>query len=135
MNSFPDSLKCVLLPARLYTRKFSACGHFGRFSFMLAVSPVLQNPKVWVAEAAGKCEITQAQHNEVYACSFVRQMFRRICRVSQAISCNKSSICIAFKIMLSFFKYSGICRIHITCTIALWINLLFPSSFWISLPF
>lgn len=49
---------------------------------MLAVSPVLQNPKVWEAEAAGKCEITQAQHNEVYACSFVRQMFRRICRVT-----------------------------------------------------
>lgn len=42
---------------------------------MLAVSPVLRNPKVCVAEAAGKCEITQAQHNEVYACSFVRQMF------------------------------------------------------------
>lgn len=96
---------------------------------MLAVSPVLQNPKVWVAEAAGKCEITQAQHNEVYACSFVKQMFDAFVAFPRQFPARNRPFVLLSRLCYPFLKYSEICRIHITCIIALWINLLFPSSF------
>lgn len=48
------------------------------------------------------CQITQAKHNEMYAFSFVRQMFCIFVLFPRQFPANKLSVCITFKIMLSF---------------------------------